>query len=243
MRESDENDDGRAESTSAATTDDVGLARTDRDADRMDEAAIEDVFEAGAMPPSVVEASVDALFERFEEDSPEEVMLADRFPAESDVVPTPPAFDEFAADVTGDAGEFDGSVGRVRGDESVPAPEDVVGFEDAPGPTTSDDPADVDATPTERSASTTAQSATLSAGPSGAESVDAESTDSASMGAGTESVDVNADAASFEWVSEPVVTETVLANPEAARAFAGVESGEEEGSAGVLSELRSSFPF
>jgi hypothetical protein len=67
--------------------------------DPFDRDEAEDVFVGGRVDPSVVEASVDALFERFEEGTPEEVMHADRYPTEAEVVPSPPAFDEFAADV------------------------------------------------------------------------------------------------------------------------------------------------
>lgn len=220
-RESDESDDQWPEPTRGVTTDDVRLGDAGASGGRPGGDGIEDVFERGDVAPAVVEASVDALFERFEEDSPEEVMLADRFPDESAVVPTPAAFDEFAEDVVDDvdpaAGEFDGSLAAVNGDGDVPASEDVVGFEDAPVPSEGvDDGSGSDATP-------------------GRESTSSPET---SAGAGADS-----EAAAFEWVSEPVVTETVLADPDAARTFAGRESGDEEESAGVLSELRSSFPF
>ncbi|NHN41062.1 hypothetical protein G9C85_05350 [Halorubellus sp. JP-L1] len=151
------------------------------------------VFEGERVDPAVVEASVDALFEQFEEDTPEEVMLADRFPSERDVLPDPPAFDEFATDVDERAGP--------------PDPADVVGFEDAPEPNAS---TGVDSDP--------------------AANPDADRT----AGGGAEAVD------EFEWVTDPVASETVLADPEAARAFAGDEPS---GSDGVLSRLRSSFPF
>lgn len=45
----------------------------------------------------LVSASVDAVFERYEEESPEEVMLADRRADEREVVPAPPGFEAFAA--------------------------------------------------------------------------------------------------------------------------------------------------
>jgi len=81
---------------------------------------VEDVFAGGRVDPSVVEASVDALFERFEEDTPGELMLADRYPTEADVVPTPPAFDEFAADVDHRLPE---RATDDHGDDSGPAPD------------------------------------------------------------------------------------------------------------------------
>jgi hypothetical protein len=224
---------------------------TDSDRELVDRFGVvdpEDVFAGGRVDPALVEASVDALFERFEEDSPEEVMLADRFPSEEAVVPAPAAFDEFAADVaTAESpatGERDGSTGRDSdrpGEAAVarPDPEDVVGFEGAPEPGADD-----------ASASAT--------GPRGVRAptprdtvVETPASDS-SEGSVVDTMEASWDgggADAFEWVTDPAVTEstvseTVLADSESASAFAGGASTEGESEdESVLSRLRSTFPF
>lgn len=71
-----------------------------RDADRdVPEVWAVEAASGDSEAEAVVSASVDAVFERYEEESPEEVMLADRRAAESEVVPAPPGFEEFAVAV------------------------------------------------------------------------------------------------------------------------------------------------
>jgi hypothetical protein len=249
MRERDESDAGDRESESRAEP----FARD----------AVEDAFAGGRVDPSVVEASVDALFERFEEDTPEEVMLADRYPSEAEVVPTPPAFDAFAADVddrlpersvddqTGDADDEDGGLGDAIGDaddagegagdwmraadDPVPEPDDVVGFEDAPEPPHA-----------EGAAANDPSEATGGSWSTGLAPMEIEEWSPSHRPVGARVADPDADDA-FEWVSDPVdpelgASETVLADPERASALAG-EPAKEDRVEGVLSRLRSSFPF
>lgn len=242
---------------------------------------VEDAFAGGRVDPSVVEASVDALFERFEEDTPEEVMLADRHPSEAEVVPTPPAFDEFAADVDDRLPEapIDDPIGDAN--DPVPDPDDVVGFEDAPEPSHDDDAtAHGEATASDEAGSvvTGSEDEAGSGASWSTESivVDVGEWSPADRSAATRASDLDGDAVdtiafrdgergpvdaassdegrpggeadgAFEWVSDPVgsesaVSETVLADHERARAFAG-EDGREGRSEGVLSRIRSSFPF
>jgi hypothetical protein len=232
---------------------------------------VEDVFEGGRVDPSVVEASVDALFEQFEEDTPEEVMVADRYPSEADVVPTPPAFDEFAAAVDDRLPERSPDDPRRDADDPVPDPDDVVGFEDAPEPPREDDTTtageesvcgdakhigapwstesvvvDIEEwSPADRPAAARGTDPGADAVDS-AGSRDGDSTPVGTTSSGERRRGGEADGA-FEWVSEPVgseavVSETVLADPERARAFAGEDAGE-DGAEGVLSRIRSSFPF
>lgn len=222
----------------------------EREADDRDERAedavapfarddVEDVFAGGRVDPALVEASVDALFERFEEDTPEEVMLADRRPSEADVVPSPPAFEGFAADVD-EALSADGA-------DSVPDPDDVVGFEDAPEPNApaSDGVAAAGSPAGDRSWAVD-EPAVPEWSPASEPVASADGdrlTAHESTVADSDGREASArDGASFEWVSEPVVSETVLADPASARRFVS-EDGSEEGAAGVLSRLRSTFPF
>lgn len=243
---------------------------------------VEDVFAGGRVDPSLVEASVDALFERFEEDTPEEVMLADRYPSEAELVPTPPAFDEFAADVDDRLPEGSIDDPTRDGDDPVPDADDVVGFEDAPEPSPGDDASTGGAASAADAGGSAVTSGTEDAVSHGAAwstepvVLDIEEWSPADRSAAARARDPDADAADvvaggdgerdsvdaassadrrsggeadggFEWVSEPVgsesvVSETVLADPERARAFTG-EDAREDRPEGVLSRIRSSFPF
>ncbi|MFC6952776.1 hypothetical protein [Halorubellus litoreus] len=204
---------------------------------------VDDVFAGGRVDPSLVEASVDALFERFEEDTPEEVMLADRRASEADVVPAPPAFEAFAADVDD----------RLEAtDDSTPDPEDVVGFEDAPEPRSVDasasgagDSREVPGSSFDGSGEPVAAAESgwcPSEEPMAAADGEDPTRGDESLTASDGGQECASGTDAFEWVSEPVVARTVLADPESVRRFAA-DDGDVDGETGVFSRLRSSFPF
>lgn len=164
------------------------------------------LFADGTTDPIVVEASVEALFESFEEDTPEEVMAA--------------------------------------AEPSVPEPGDVVGFDEAPDPRSTDRARDSGSDPGPGGPSS----------PSAHERCDDRTSRTRPVAtADSPPPERRADGdGAFEWVSNPVPRETVLSDPETvlsdpetvgAAADTGPDDDRSVDESSVLDRVRSALPF